>query len=80
MDVQSCIDAYCELSKDVFKDENVFGKIGRLSGRVIKASRGKAWFDAAKLETAVKTIVRKQLGDGNAPLIPTNASGQAAKV
>jgi cytochrome c556 len=80
MDVQSCIDAYCELSKTVFQDENLLGKMGRLSGRVIKASRGKPWFEAAKLESAVKTIIKKQLGDANAALFPSNASGKASKV
>lgn len=82
MDVESCIEAYCELSKEVFQDESLFGKIGRLPGRFIKASVGKPWFEAAKLEKAVKTIIKKELGDKNegAPLIPANNSkGQLAK-
>lgn len=66
----------------VFHDENIFGKIGRLSGRFVKASVGKSWFDAAKLERAVKQVIKKELGDGmeGAPLILANISkGQLAK-
>ncbi len=80
MDVQSCIDAYCDLSKVVFQDDSIFGKLGRVSGRFAKAVGGRPWFDAAKLETEVKSIVQKRLGNADAPLATGHSLRESAIV
>jgi len=80
MDVQSCIEAYCDLSKVVFRDENIFGRLGRVSGRFVKAFGGKPWFDARKFETEVKSIVKKRLGNADAPLATGHSLQEPSKV
>ena len=50
MDIQSCIDAYSELSRDVFSKKGLLpvDKSGNVKGR----------YKASKLENAIKKIIR----------------------
>lgn len=61
MDVEAAITAYTELAKVVFtpRKRNIFG------GHFLHKVLGNATFDGKALETAVKDVVRKALGDEN---------------
>ena len=59
MDVDSCIKAYMELSKEIFPHENFLAR-----SKVIKFGKavvGRARFDASVLEKHIKAIVKEQL-------------------
>jgi hypothetical protein len=64
MDIQSCINTYIDISKDVFTPR----KRMWLGGRRLQNILGQATFPAAKLEDKIKELVRKHA-------IPGDASG-----
>ncbi len=64
MDIQTCIDEYLEIAPDVFPVESSIG--GSTVGRLLKVARGRQRFDPKPLEAAVKRLVEKHLGDGEA--------------
>jgi hypothetical protein len=59
MDVDSCIDAYIDLSDAVFQ---------KVKHRVTLGGKVQGRFDSAELERAIKTIVQSQIHDENALL------------
>jgi len=63
--VQECIDTYLEMSKKVFKVDKVF--LGK-----IPVGDHKCRFDYADLETAIKEIIKKRVGDEDCPMPVTN--------
>jgi len=65
MDIQTCIDAYIELSKTVFTPR----KRNRVFGRVFQNVIGNAAFNHKALEQAIKKIVSQSQGDEDAPLL-----------
>jgi hypothetical protein len=70
MDVQTCIDHYRKLAKDVFvpRKRNLFG------GRVLNNILGQATFEATKLSSSVKDILSsiEPLLSESAPLLAEN--------
>jgi hypothetical protein len=73
MDVQTCIDHYKKLAKDVF----VPRKRNLLGGRVLNNILGHATFEASKLTGSVKDIlssIKPPLSE-SAPLLIENPSG-----
>ncbi|RFU29627.1 hypothetical protein B7463_g6711, partial [Scytalidium lignicola] len=65
MDVDSCIDAYVSLSREVFNPRMTT----RIFGRALQGVIGNAAFDYKALEKAVKRVVGDCLGDENTPLL-----------
>lgn len=65
MDVQTCIDSYMTISREVFRPR----MRTRLVGRVIQSLAGSAAFDHRALEEAIKGIVANSLGDGDEMLL-----------
>ncbi|KAK3942902.1 hypothetical protein QBC46DRAFT_379056 [Diplogelasinospora grovesii] len=68
MDVQTCIDSYMELSRQVFNPRIGMGRFAR----ILQSLTGNAAFDHNALEEAIKGVVRDVLGDENAPFLEKN--------
>ncbi|KAI0851849.1 FabD/lysophospholipase-like protein [Daldinia vernicosa] len=65
MDVASCIEAYIDMSKDVFKMSLWMRILGRTFLNII----GRAMFDHKVLEDKIRGIVQDRLGDADAALL-----------
>ena len=61
MDVDACIAEYRDIAPEIFPVENTFGRSSL--GKSIKLVRGKDRFDPRPLESAIKRLVKKYLGD-----------------
>lgn len=60
MDVNSCIKAYCELSKQIFQKKlSTWRIISRLRAMINMKER----FDSKELEKAIKQIIRNEGGN-----------------
>lgn len=58
MGVQECIDAYCQLARDVFQEKRSLLPVSRWVGPAF----GKARFNCAKLEEVVKQLAKSKCG------------------
>ena len=61
MDVDACITECRDMAPEIFPVENTFGQSAL--GKSIKLVRGKDRFDPRPLESAIKRLVKKYLGD-----------------
>lgn len=74
MSVDQCIQVYSKMSKDIFADSF------RLLGRTGNALRGKPWFEASKLEEALRQVIREYAGHDEAPLVDPRERNPQCKV
>lgn len=64
MDVEECIKAYVELSKEIFPKEAIGKKNWWNSTlKFAEAYRGKPWFSGVTLEKCLKRTIAAQLGE-----------------
>lgn len=61
MDLDTCIKEYLDMAPQIFPVENTFRRT--TVGRMFKLARGAERFDPQPLESAVKRLVKKYLGD-----------------
>jgi len=74
MSIDQCIQVYSKMSEDIFT-----AKI-RILGKKVDALRGKPWFDAAKLEVALRKVTKTHCGDETASLINSTDINPKCKV
>lgn len=74
MDVQSCIDAYLVLAKEIFTPRRRI----KLGGAYIHKVFGSATFSAKKLEAGIKKVIRENSSQPAAtPLAESSESNEA---
>ena len=61
MDVDTCIEEYQNMAPEIFPVESTFGQTA--VGKSIKLVGGKERFNPQPLESAIKRLVKKYLGD-----------------
>ena len=66
MDVDTCIETYSNLAKDVFPLEGWLS--GSKLGRLKKAATGKQRFSPAQFEAAIKRLVAEATGEEETPM------------
>ena len=64
MDIQTCIDEYLELAPQIFPHEGLIK--GSKSGQLFTVASGRQRFEAEPLESAVRRLVKKYLGERSA--------------
>ena len=66
MDVDTCIETYSSLAKDIFPLEGWLS--GSKLGRLKKAATGKQRFRPAPFEAAIKRLVAEATGEAETPM------------
>lgn len=61
MDIDTCINSYLDMAPDIFPEESRLSKTTLWQTKKAIASQNR--FQAAPFETAIKRLVRDQLGD-----------------
>ena len=61
MDIETCIHKYLDIAPDIFLVEDTIS--GSAVGKLLTVARGRQQFDLRPLESAIKRLVMKYLGD-----------------